>query len=113
LEYKDLIVRYYKGLVNSIYKILPIYENKDYKTKQVLNQNDGFKNFQIYLGNLLVEIYGNSQLFFCSENSIKLISIIRGMIQEIHINEHQRVKRLIMDCINICKKIINEIEAKE
>jgi phage tail tube protein FII len=61
----------------------------------------------------LVEIYGNSQIFLQSGNSIKLISVLRGMIKEIKPGEQKKVKRLTMQCINLCKKIIKEIEEKE
>lgn len=114
LEYKELLVKYYKNLVNSLFKLLPLYEGKKYKTSSIFYQpEEAYKNYQIYLVNLLVEIHGNSQYFFCSDNSIKLVSILRGMIQEIHVNEHQKVKRLTMECISLCKKIIKEIEEKE
>jgi hypothetical protein len=111
LEYKELLIKYYKGLVNSIYKLLPLYEGRRYRTSDIFhNKEDAYKYFQVYLSNLLVELHGNSQLFFCSDNSIKLISILKGMIQEISIDEHTKVKRLTMECINLCKKIIKEIE---
>lgn len=111
MEYKELLIKYYKGLINSIYKLLPLYEGCKFKSKDIIyTPEEAYKNYQIYLTNLIVEIYGNSQLFFQSENSMKLISILRGMIQEIKLDEHQTVKRLTMECINLCKKIIKEIE---
>lgn len=114
LEYKELLIKYYKCLINSIYKILPLYEGKKYKSNIIFySSEEAYKNFQVYLTNLLVEIHGNSQLFFQSDNSIKLISIIRGMIQEVQPGEQIKVKRLTMQCISLCKKIIKEIEEKE
>jgi hypothetical protein len=92
--------------------LLPLYEGKKYKSSSVFySQEEAYKNFQLYLSNLLVEIYGNSQ-FLCTDNSIKLANILRGMIQEIKIDEHDRVKRLTMECINICKKIIEDIKER-
>jgi hypothetical protein len=114
LEYKNLFIQYYKGLINSCFKLIPIYNGEEYKTRKIIYLPDiAYNNYQIYLGNLIVEIYGNSQLFFCSETSIKLIGILRGMIQEIQINEQEKVKRLTRECINLCKKIIQEIERLE
>jgi hypothetical protein len=114
LEYKDLLIRYYEGLINSTYKLLPLYEGRKYKTSGIyFSKEEAYKNYQIYLSNLLVEIHGNSKLFFCSNNSMRLISVLKGMIQEIQIDEHQKVKRLTMECINLCKKIIEEIEGSE
>jgi len=107
---KELLIKYYKNLINSVFKILPIFENLDFKTKTILNRENGFRNFQVYIGNLLVEVHGNSTLFFCSSNSIKLVGILRGMLSEITIDDHKKVKSLTMECINICKKIIQEIE---
>lgn len=111
MEHKELLVKYYNNLINSCFKIIPIYNGEKFKTKEVVkNLEESYNDYQIYLGNLLVEIYGNSQLFFCSGNSIKLVSILKGMIQEIKVNEKQKVKRLTMECINLCKKIVIEIE---
>lgn len=114
MEHKLLLIQYYKGLINSCFKLIPLYNGEKFKTKEVIYDSEkAYVNYQIYLGNLLVEVYGNSQLFFCSKNSIKLISILRGMIQETSINEQQKVKRLTLECISICKKIIKEIEIME
>jgi len=110
---KELLIKYYKGLINSIYKLLPISEGLKYKSKEVIYTSDeAFKNYQIYLSNLIVEMYGNS-VFFTSDNSIKLLSILTGMIQQVHENEHQKIKRLTMESINLCKKIIKEIESSK
>jgi hypothetical protein len=114
VDNKELLIKYYKGLINSIFKAMPLYEGLKYKSKEVVySSEEAYKNYQIYLSNLIVEIYGNSQLFFYSDNSIKLISLLRGMIQEIKLNEQQRVSRLTKECINLCKKIITEIEKEE
>ena len=114
LTHNILFIKYYEGLINSTYKLLPIYEGRKYKTSSVVfSKEDAFKNYQIYLSNLLIEIHGNSQLFLCSENSIKLRNIFKGMIMDIQIDEHKKVKRLTMECINICKKIIDEIKEYE
>jgi hypothetical protein len=114
LEHKELLIKYYQGLVNSLFKLLPLYEGRKYRTSGIVySQDEAYKNYQIYLSNLLIEIYGNSQSFFQSENSIKLVSILRGMVQEIKIDEQPKVKRLTMECINICKKIIVELEGDE
>jgi len=111
IEHKDLLIKYYKGLINSCFKLIPLYNGEKYKSREVIySPEEAFKNYQIYLSNLLVEIHGNCELFFQSDNSIKLISILKGMIQQIEINEHQKIKRLVIECINLCKKIIKEIE---
>lgn len=114
MEYKKLLIKYYEGLINSIFKNLPLYEGRKYKTSGIVySKEEAYKNYQVYLSNLIVEVYGNSQLFFCSDNSIKLISILKGMIQEVKIDEQQKVKRLTMECISLCKKIIQEINNME
>jgi hypothetical protein len=111
LEHRELLIKYYKGLINSCFKIIPIYNGEKFKSKEIIkNPEDAYKDYQIYLSNLLVEIYGNSQLFFQSENSIKLISLLKGMIKEIRLNENTRVKQIVRECIGLCKKIIIEIE---
>lgn len=111
MEHRELLIKYYKKLINNIYKNLPLFEGVKYKTKEVIyTPEEAYRNYQIHLSNLLVEIYGNCQLFFYSDNSIKLASIMKGMIAE---TEHDSIKRLTMECINLCKKIIKEIEEKE
>ncbi len=110
MEHKDLLIKYYKGLINSCFKIIPLYNGEEYKSRKIIyTPEEAFKNYQIYLSNLIVEMYGNS-IFFTSDNSVKLLSISIGMIQQIKQNENQKVKRLVMESINLCKKIIKEIE---
>jgi len=114
MKHKDLLIKYYKGLINSIFKLIPLYNGEKYKSREVIySPEESFNNYQIYLSNLLVEIHGNCELFFQSDNSIKLVSILKGMIQQIQLNENQKVKRLTIESINLCKKIIKEIESKE
>lgn len=113
MEYKELLIKYYKGLINSIFKLIPLYNGEKYKSREIIySPEEAFENYQIYLSNLIVEMYGNS-IFFTSDNSVKLLSINVGMIQQIHPNENQKVKRLVMESINLCKKIIKEIELEE
>lgn len=108
MEQKELLIKYYEKLINNIYKCLPIIEGLGYKTKKVVyTKEEAYKNYQIYINNLLIEIYGHCELFFCSDNSIKLASTLKGMICE---DNHSVVKRLTMSCIKICKDIIKEIE---
>jgi hypothetical protein len=107
---REILINYYKNLINSIYKLLPIYEGSKYKSKEIIySSEDSFNNFQIYLTNLITEMLGNS-VFYTSDNSIKLLSLVIGMIQQIEQNQQQRVKRLVMECISLCKKIIKEME---
>lgn len=107
---KEVLIKYYKNLINSIFKLIPIYAGEKYKSREIIySPEEAFKNYQIYLSNLIVEMYGNS-VFFTSDNSVKLLAIITGMIQQIQVGENQKVKRLTIDCINTCKKIIKEME---
>lgn len=107
---KEILIQYYKNLINSIFKLIPLMNGEEYKTRRIIySPEEAFKNYQIYLNNLIVEMYGNS-IFFMSDNSIKLLSIIIGMIQQIQVGENQKVKQLVFECINLCKKIIKEIE---
>lgn len=111
--HKDLLIKYYKNLINSIFKLIPLMNGEEYKTRKIIySPEESFKNYQIYLSNLIVEMYGSS-VFFTSDNSVKLLSIITGMIQQIKVGENQKVKRLTIESINLCKKIIKEIELKE
>jgi hypothetical protein len=106
---KELIIQYYKLLVGNCFKILPIYEGKDVYSKEVVYlPESAFSNYQKYVANLIVELCG-SDIFFTSVNSVRIVSILRGVLKEVNVNEHQKLKPLVMECIKLCNKIIDEL----
>jgi hypothetical protein len=108
-----LIIAYYKGLIGNFYKILPLYEGRDLKTKQIVYLPDiAYQNFQNYVSNLLVEVYGSSNLFFVNEYSIKIVSILQGILHKVEIDKHKKLKTLVFQCVSLCEKIIVELEGR-
>jgi len=107
----ELLIQYYKGLIGNLFKILPVYEGRDLVTKKIIfTQENAFNNFQKYTSSLFVEICGNYDLFFYSDNSVKMISLLRGILKEVDIDEHNKLKPIVMQCINLCNKVIKELE---
>lgn len=108
---EELLLKYWNSLQGGLYKILPIYEGRDLFSKNVVfSQEDAYNHFQQYVSSLLVEIYGNSKLFFETVHAVKIVSILRGILEEIKIDEHKKLRPLVFQCVNLCKKISDELE---
>jgi hypothetical protein len=106
-----LLIEYYKNLIGNIYKILPIMEGKATNKKDIeYTPEIAYRNFQTYTSNLLVEMHGNISLFY-SVNSIRIIVILRGILNEIKIDDHKKLKSCVFQCIDLCQKIIGELES--
>jgi hypothetical protein len=108
--FKNLLIKYYEGLIDSCFKLIPLSRGEKYKSREIIyTPEESYRNYKSYIDDLIIEICGNS-MFFCSANSIKLASILKGMADKITICDLSRVKNLTRNCIDLCKKIINEIE---
>ena len=106
----ELLIQYYKSLINNYFKILPLFEGRDLQTKQIIyTQEQAYEMFQKYIQNFIIEVCGSNELFIVNVNSIKLLSLLRGM-QEIQIGEHKKTKSVVMSCIDLCNKVIKELE---
>jgi hypothetical protein len=90
---------------------LNIYEGKDYETKTVkYNPEESLDMFLKYLENLILEICGSNDVFIVNVNSLKILSILRGL-QSIQVSEQRKAKSNLMNCMTLCKKIIAELNA--
>lgn len=106
----NLIIEYYNSLIGQVYRLMPLYEGKDWKTKEIIYDNaEAFNMFHKYVQNLIVEICGSNKIFIVNIDSIKILSKIRGL-QDINEDEHSLLKSNVMTCINLCKKIIKNLE---
>lgn len=87
---------YLKNLIGKIYKILPIFENK----------NDNDLILIIYLNGLLLNISSANQMF----NGI-LIDILVSL-NEIIINDmdHKNLKKVVFECINKVTNLKEDLE---
>lgn len=106
---KELLIDYYDNLLNDCFKLLPIYEGRDFKTKKIIyTPEEAHKNYIAYLSSFLNEICGGYYMF----NNIyflKLMTNLSGMMS-IKINEHRKLKPLVFKCINLINKLKEEID---
>lgn len=95
------IVTYLNLSVNSIFKILPLYEE----------ENDGIGT---YIESLLFELYGLDKVININQSGeyISLLSTLESIKDEVD-KEHSTkkvVKREVFKCINIIKNMVEKIE---
>lgn len=101
LENRDRLLFYLDALINSVFKILPLYEER----------NDGI---QTYIESLLFELYGLDKVFDIKDSYeyISVLSILESIKEEVaKENSKKRViKREVFKCINIIKNTIKRLE---
>lgn len=101
LENRDRLLFYLDALVNSVFKILPLYEER----------NDGI---QTYIESLLFELYGLDKVFDIKDSYeyVSVLSILESIKEEVaKENSKKRViKREVFKCINIIKNTIKRLE---
>ena len=99
-----MLVVYLNSIVNSVFKILPLYEEDNYGIKT-------------YLESLLLELY-NLEKAIKIEHSyeyISLLATLEAVKSEIFKEESKKpvVKREIFKCINIIKNMVGRLEEGE
>ena len=105
---EETLNKYFDNLIGDFYKILPIYEGRDMKTKQVIySKEEAHEQFVKYVKNFIVEICGGYYLFDDNMYFLKLLNILEGMC-ELSQDEHCKLKSLVFNCISVCKKIKGE-----
>lgn len=101
LENRDRLLFYLDTLINSVFKILPLYEER----------NDGI---QTYIESLLFELYGLDKVFDIKDSYeyVSILSILESIREEVaKENSKKRViKREVFKCINIIKNTIKRLE---
>jgi len=107
---KGVVVLYYKRLSSRIYKSLPIVEGKDLEGRVVSPIEIARKNFKKHISKMLLEIYGNSSIFFSTEYAIEVSGLLRGMLMEIDIENKPEIRTLVFDCISLLNKGIKKLE---
>ena len=88
-----LLIKYFIGMKNKIYKCLPMYEEES----PTLGQ---------YLNNLLYELCGGAEIM---EEDI-YVELINKLAYVNRLDTHEEYKRQIFDCLNTCEKIIKRLE---
>lgn len=100
----EKLVVYLNAVVNSVFKILPLFEE----------QNIGVHK---YLESLLFELYGleKSVSIEHSYEYISLLSTLESVKSEIEKSDSKKsvVKREVFKCINIIKNMVGKLEEGE
>lgn len=86
-------VDYFKQLKNRIYKCLPMYEEK-------------VVTLPTYLDSLLFELCGGSMI----ADGDLYIELINKMAYINRLDSHGAYRKQVLDCLNICDKIIAKLE---
>lgn len=100
----EKLVIYLNTVVNSVFKILPLYEE----------QNVGV---QTYIESLLFELYGleDAILIEHSYEYISLLSTLESVKKEVAKQDSRKsvIKREVFKCINIIKNMVGKLEEGE
>jgi hypothetical protein len=107
---KDVVILYYKRLSGRVYKTLPIIEGKDLSGKIVFLPETAKENFKKHISKLLVEIHGNSDIFFDTEYAVEVRGILRSMLMEVDIDNKPEIRTLVFDCISLLHKAVEQLE---
>jgi len=101
IENKDRLLIYFDTLINSVFKILPLYEER----------NDGI---QTYIESLLFELYGLDKVFDIKDSYeyVSVLSILESIKEEVAKENSKKkvIKREVFKCINIIKNTIKRLE---
>ena len=104
-----LLINYYNNLIKDFFKILPIFEGRDARTKLVIySPEESYIQYNKYISNFILEIKGAYILFNDNPYFLKLLNILEGMLNS-KIIEHAEIKSLVFHCIDIIKKLIEEV----
>lgn len=104
LENKDRLLIYFDSLINSIFKILPLYEE----------ENVGV---EVYVESLLFELYGLDAVIDMEKSYeyTSLLSTLESLKEEVvkEDSEQKVIKREVFKCISVVKNMIVKIEKGE
>lgn len=83
---------YFQQLTGDVYKLLPIFESKQ------------FGELTICIEALLIELNSSNRLLMLDDvDFIKLITNIEPLID---ISDHERFRRQVFKCTNLCQKML-------
>lgn len=101
IENDNRLINYLNTSVNSIFKILPLYE-------------EGNVGIKVYVESLLFELYGleNAVKIKYNYEYISLLSTLESVKKEILKEDSEKsiIKREVFKCINIVKNMIEKLE---
>lgn len=104
IENKEKLITYLNSVVNSVFKILPLYEENNI-------------GIETYVESLLFELYGLDKVVDVknSYEYISLLSTLESVKVEVARKNSKKsvVKREIFKCINIVKNMVAKLEEGE
>lgn len=104
IENKEKLITYLNSVVNSVFKILPLYEENNI-------------GIETYVESLLFELYGLDKVVDVknSYEYISLLSTLESVKVEVARKDSKKsvVKREIFKCINIVKNMVAKLEDGE
>ena len=107
---KQRILDYMEKLPGKFYKILPIYEGRDYKTKQItISQDKAYEAYQKYIQTFTLEVGGFYYLYPEDETIFELLSLLESM-NRIEKDKHKELKTVVLKCIDKSKKMLENIK---
>lgn len=89
--------KYITHLINRLFKLLPLYEISD--TLPI-----------IYMDRLYNDVVSANDIF--NGDLIQIVTILYSIKNNNSLN-HKLLRSSVFECINVCKKIINEISLEE
>lgn len=90
----EVLVDYFKALINRIFKILPL-------------RQEHILTLDRYVDNLIMELGGGEVILLNQGIYIELINNLEVFHELVEVRD---IKRQVFKCIDICKKIINKFE---
>lgn len=104
IDNKEKLIVYLESVVNSIFKILPLYEEKNV-------------GIQTYIESLLFELEGLQEVIKVEHSAeyLSLLFTLASVKKEIDKpdSKKQTIKREIFKCINIVKNMVGKLKEGE
>jgi hypothetical protein len=104
MENNERLSNYLNTVVNSVFKILPLYEEKNV-------------GLETYVESLLFELYGLEKVVSMdsSYEYVSLLSTLESVKMEVVKEDSKKttVKREVFKCINIIKNMVGKLEEGE
>lgn len=104
----DRVLDYLKKLPGKFFKILPIYEGRDFYTKEItIDAIQAHKDYLKYLDSLILDISGAYLLLPENSKMFEMLTILKGLTT-VEIGEHDKLKPQVFKCVDSCKQILND-----
>lgn len=101
--------KYFSGLKNAIFKLLPVYEGKVLKSPEtVIPPDQALLNYQKELGILETKVLGGYKLYK-DEKLLDVLELLRGM-EDFKVGEHPDVKKSVFSLLNKIEGYITQCQ---